>query len=418
MTTRTSTWLRVGAAGAALLLVGGVGAAFAFGGTGAPAGDYATAQATTGSIAQTWSTTGAATSASGAGLPDATQVAGCRADLADALATAGAPSSSTKGSGAAVTARPTGSSSGSAPSASVGARTAASGATASGAGSSAGSSSAASSAARSASTGAASGSSSGSSGGGTQRSGPARVASDQTALLQAQQNLATARSTLDAATLRSPIAGRVAASTLIPGQASGSRTITVIGDGAATVTVNVPLSVRPLLAGGQAATVAVPGSAATLTGTVTRVSLLANSGSTAANPTYATVITVPDAQNLLFSGGVAGVTVTLGSVEGVTALPGSAVTPTGTGAGTVQVPGSDPSGSPRTVAVTTGATGGGFVQILSGVDPGETVVLADRNAAVPENSNQRFAAGTRTVGTVQPTSAATAVALPGATPGG
>ena len=244
----------------------------------------------------------------------------------------------------------------------------------------------------------------------------AKVAADEANLLQAQQQLATAKASLAAATLKAPIAGRVGAVTLVAGQASGSKGVTVIGEGAAVVTVSVPLSVRPLITNGQQATITVPGSSATVTGSVSRISLLSDAASTSGNPTYATEITAADAQGLLFSGGVAGVTVELGSIDNVTVVPGSVVTPTGVGTGTLQVPGADASAAARTVSVTTGATGQGLVQIVSGVGAGEAVVLADLNATVPANSFQRSGSRTATTEVATPGSAPTAVAVPSATP--
>jgi len=253
------------------------------------------------------------------------------------------------------------------------------------------------------------------SGGGGAQSGPAKVASDEANLLQAQQNLATAQQNLTAATITAPIDGRIGTDSFTPGQSSSGKSITIIGEGAATVTVNVPLSVRPLVTTSETATVSVPGSTASLPGVVTQVNLLANNGTTNGNPLFATQITVPDPQSLLHTGGVASVSVALGSVDDVVVVPGSAVTPTGVGTGTVQVPGADASSGARTVSVSTGATGQGLVQIVAGLSAGDTVILADRSAGVPANSNQR-ANTTRTAGAQATSSSSAVAATPGATP--
>lgn len=217
--------------------------------------------------------------------------------------------------------------------------------------------------------------------------GAKSLESAQASLLQAQQDLATAEKNLAGATLISPIAGRIGTITLKAGQTSGSGSITVIGEGAATITVNVPLNVRPLIAVGASAKASVPGSTAVLSGTVTQISeLSANSAS--GNPTYATLITVADAENVLSQGGIASVTVALGTVSNITVAPGSAVTPTGSGAGTVQVWDATAKAL-KSVPVKTGAVGQGFVQILDGLPNGSEVVLANRSAAVPANTNQR-----------------------------
>ena len=63
----------------------------------------------------------------------------------------------------------------------------------------------------------------------------------------------------------------------------------------------------------------------------------------------------------------------------------------------------------------TGATGQGLVQVVSGLSAGDTIILADRSATVPANSNQR--ANTTRTASGQTTSSSTAVAAtPVATP--
>ena len=337
----------------------------------------------------------ASTSATLPSGPTAAQVTGCRALLEKVVAAAeasapqpgGASSPSTAGSASA----PAGAGSTTRPTTSAASGTAA----------------AASSSSSSSSTKA-----TGAAAGVGAQSSEVRVANDKVALLQAQQNLATAQAAVESASLASPIAGRVAAISLVNGQAAGTKSVTVIGEGAATVSTTVPLSVRPLINTGLKATVSVPGSTASLVGSVTQVNLLATAGSASGSPTYGAVVTVDDPQNLLFGGGIAAVSVALGSVDGVTVLPGSAVTPTGTGTGTVQVPGTDGSAAARTVTVTTGATGQGLVQILSGVNAGDTVILADRSAAVPANSNQRAGSARSTTATAASSAAPTPAATP------
>lgn len=243
---------------------------------------------------------------------------------------------------------------------------------------------------------------------GTSGVNEARVASDRAALLQAQQGLAAAESARDNATLRAPISGQVGALTLTEGLASAGRTVTIVGPGAAEVTLQVPLAVRSLVAEGQQATVSPPGSALELPGTLTRIDVLPTSSS--GSPTYATTVAVPDAEGLLNSGSVATVLVAIGQVRDVTVVPASAVTPTGESTGTLQLV---EDGVARPVQVTLGARGGGRVQVTEGVRPGQVVVLADHGVAVPANSFQRRPTSTPSA---TPVSSTGASAVPSATP--
>ncbi len=206
-------------------------------------------------------------------------------------------------------------------------------------------------------------------------------------VVQAQQALARAQDTLDDATLTAPIAGTVGALTLAEGASSAGRTATIIGTGGARITIQVPLSVRPLVQVGLAASASPLGSAATAPGTITRISPLATAGTSGTTSTYAATIVVDDPDGLLYSGTAAMTAIDLGTVENVLSVPASAVRPTGGETGTVSVLpyGSD---EPRLVDVALGVRGEGRVQILSGVTEGDQVVLADLTAAVPANSNQ------------------------------
>ena len=73
-------------------------------------------------------------------------------------------------------------------------------------------------------------------------------------------------------------------------------------------------------------------------------------------------------------------TITTKTVNAAVVLPASAVTPTGTGSGTVQVV---TNGILSTKRVVTGALGDTVIEIISGVTAGESVVIADVNKAIP-----------------------------------
>ncbi len=170
----------------------------------------------------------------------------------------------------------------------------------------------------------------------------------------------------------------------------------IIGSGAIEVTVPVPLAKRAQVATNQTATVTSSVGGTSLTGTISRISLLptstgvslaaaaaagATSGAAAAagnssttSTTYATVITVPSGGDGLPEGSRVQATITTKTVDATVVLPASAVTPTGTTSATVKVL----DGSTVTVKrIVTGAVGDAYVEIISGINAGETVVIAD-----------------------------------------
>jgi multidrug efflux pump subunit AcrA (membrane-fusion protein) len=229
----------------------------------------------------------------------------------------------------------------------------------------------------------------------------ATLITDQATIQSSAIILATAQDQLNQATITSPIAGKVASMPFIVGQqASATAAAVIIGTGAIEVTVPVPLAKRAQVATGQAATVTSTIGGTTLAGTISRISLLpttttgfsvtagagssastgANSSSSQSATTYATVITIPSGGDLLPENSRVGATITTKTVSAGVVLPASAVTPTGTGSGTVQV---ITNGILSTKRVVTGAVGDKDIEIVSGVTVGETVVIADADKPIP-----------------------------------
>ncbi len=209
----------------------------------------------------------------------------------------------------------------------------------------------------------------------------ATLESDRARVLQAQQALDKAQRTLDGATMTSPVDGTVGAVSLVAGEGSAGRSVTVIGPGAAEVKVEVPLSTRPLVTTGQPAHVGLVGADAELTGSVTSVSVLPTS--TSGTPTYTATVLVDDPQLVLKPGAVAEVSLALANAADVLTVPLSAVTKTSDTTGTVEVVADASAASARTVNVVTGVYGGGRIEIASGLVTGQLVVLADRRQPVP-----------------------------------
>jgi HlyD family secretion protein len=233
------------------------------------------------------------------------------------------------------------------------------------------------------------------------------VASAKADLLKAEQDLQAANDDLDAATLVAPISGTVGVVGLTTGDSASGGTITIVGIGNAVVTLQLPLKTRSLVTIGQEVMVTPAGSTTAMKGKLTAISSLETSGTSGTTTTYATTVAVADADQLLATGAKASVAIAVKSASSVIRVPASAVTPTGTGTATVKVVASATADTTTTVNVKTGTVGGGWVEITEGLEAGKLVVLADRTAAIPTNSNRR-----RTTTTSTSSSSASAAAQP------
>jgi len=223
-----------------------------------------------------------------------------------------------------------------------------------------------------------------------------QVASAKADLLEAEQDLAAAKADLADATLVAPISGTVGVVGLAKGDSASSGSITIVGSGSAVVTFELPLSTRQLVKVGQEVTVTPAGSGTALTGRIASIATLETSGTSGSSPTYTTTVSVSDATGLLASGSKAAVVIPVRAETSVLRVPASAVTPTGTGTATVQVVENAGATTASTVEVTTGAVGGGWVQITSGLEAGTLVVLADNTAEIPSNQSNRRSTSTTT----------------------
>ena len=220
---------------------------------------------------------------------------------------------------------------------------------------------------------------------GAEESQEAKVLSDQATITAAEQAVTAAQANLDASTLVAPIGGVVGAIGLTPGQAeTSSTTISIVGDGAATVTVPVPLAKLPSISVGQTATVNPPG-LGVLKGSVTQIALLpaSTTGAAAATVTYDVTVTLPTTPTTLATGSYASTTITTAQVANVLTVPVSAVPGSASGSTRVAVL---KDGVSTPTAVTVGAVGGGLAEIRSGLTAGDQVILADVSSALPTNS--------------------------------
>jgi multidrug efflux pump subunit AcrA (membrane-fusion protein) len=97
------------------------------------------------------------------------------------------------------------------------------------------------------------------------------------------------------------------------------------------------------------------------------------------------VITVPTGGDGLPEGSRVQAAIATKTVDAKVVLPDSAVTPTGTTSGTVQVL----NGNTLTVKrIVTGAVGDSTIEIVSGLNVGEVVVIADATAPIAAASIQ------------------------------
>lgn len=224
-------------------------------------------------------------------------------------------------------------------------------------------------------------------------------------LLAAEQELRSARNDLAATELDAPISGTVGAISLKVGDSASAGTITVLGSGDAQVSIELPLRIRSQVSVGQTAKVTPAGSMTVLDADVSNISLLETSGTSGDSPTYTTTLQVSDPDLVLASGARASVTLPVATVTSVVRVPVSALTPTGSGTGTVEVleAGAD---TPAVVEVTTGVVGQGWVEITGGLAVDQRVVLADRTRELPANANGRPGSGNSTTTTRAETSVA------------
>ncbi len=219
-------------------------------------------------------------------------------------------------------------------------------------------------------------------GGGSAGVSQSRLITDQAGVTSAEATLAKAQDNLAAAALVAPMDGTVGAIAWAVGDAAGpSSGIQIIGSGASKVTVQVPQASLATVHVGQATHVTVPG-LPPVDGKVAAVSLLPTTSSTSATPTYAADVLVTGLPEALGTGGRATVSIVVQRVDGVLAVPASAVTAVSTGVGSVGVV---KDGLSARVSVQTGAMGGGLVEVVSGLALGDVVVIGDASQPLPTN---------------------------------
>lgn len=208
-----------------------------------------------------------------------------------------------------------------------------------------------------------------------------QLAADQAQIDSARAQLRLAKQNLAAATLKSPIAGTVAAVGLTVGKNS-SGSITILGKGNQVVSIGVPLSQIDQVKTGQGASIQVDGQTAPLHGTVTKIGLVSSTSGSVT--TFPVTVTLASGSRAVHDGVGADVTITTGTTTNAILVPNSAITTIGTRHTVTVVSG----GTSQTVAVTLGLVGGDTSQVTAGLKAGEQVCLADPSQALPSSTTQ------------------------------
>jgi multidrug efflux pump subunit AcrA (membrane-fusion protein) len=206
-----------------------------------------------------------------------------------------------------------------------------------------------------------------------------------------QISVNTLQHQLDGTTLTAPIAGIVAQVNVKAGQAvsttSATNAIVIFTPGAYAVTGTVSDSQVNMVALGQAADVTPAGSTQAVQGKITSIAPAATISSGVA--TFAVTAQLTDTSNSIRPGMSATVNIVLNQVVHVLTVPTSAVHTTAAGS-TVQVL---VNGVPKTVVVQTGASDPTRIQIVSGLQLNQVVVIAVVTSSVPSGNGSSVLGG-------------------------
>ncbi|MGB7051776.1 MAG: HlyD family efflux transporter periplasmic adaptor subunit [Acidimicrobiales bacterium] len=231
---------------------------------------------------------------------------------------------------------------------------------------------------------------------------PQQLAADQLAVDADNLAVSYAEQDVHDASLVSPISGTVASISVQPGSAvspangtpsASDAAIVVLGPGSFVVSTSVDVSDVPSVTVGQAAVVTPDSTNDPLQGKVTSIGLVGTSsdGSTS----YPVTIDLNSSNGLqLTSGAEAEVAFVTKHVTNVTTVPSSAVRTIGT----IHLLTRYENGKASTVRVTVGVVGDLLTQIQSGVSPGQKIVLADLNEALPGSNTSSTGTTGRTLG--------------------
>ena len=189
------------------------------------------------------------------------------------------------------------------------------------------------------------------------------------------------------ANLTSPINGTVVSVGISPGDTvsadSSTEVIEIIGTQSFEVVGTLSSTQVPSVKVGDRAGVQVDGVDGTIDGTVSQVGPVQSTGS---GYTYPLVVALPSSVTGLFSGSTATLVIATGSVANAVAVPTSAVQSVGSRSFVTVLS----NGTLTRKLVKVGMVGDTYTQVLSGLAPGQSVVLADYSEAVPSSNTNTF----------------------------
>ena len=222
---------------------------------------------------------------------------------------------------------------------------------------------------------------------------PPTIQMDNAQIQIAQINVDSLQRQVDSSTLTSPIAGIVSQVNVKAGQSTSSggaaatTAFVIFAPGSYQLTGTVSDSQVNLVAVGQAVEVTPAGSTQAVQGKITSIAPAAVVSSGVA--TFAVTAQLTDASNAIRPGVSASATIVINQVVHVLTVPTSAVHTTGAGT-TVQVL---ENGAPRTVSVQTGASDPTRIQIVSGLQLNQVVVIAVVTSSVPSTNGTSVIGG-------------------------
>ncbi|WP_430867069.1 efflux RND transporter periplasmic adaptor subunit [Demequina aurantiaca] len=197
----------------------------------------------------------------------------------------------------------------------------------------------------------------------------------------AAAGLAVAEQQVEYATLTAPVDGTVVSMGLDSGDVvsadDAAAGITLVADNSYLVQVSVGLEQARLLEVGQPADLSLLATGQVAEGVVSSVSTV--NGGDAYSASYAVAIAIPDPGFDIRIGAATRMQITVANATGVLVVPTSAVTDSA-GDATVMVP--DEDGTAQATPIVTGAVGSEYTEVVSGLEAGQQVILADLSQAV------------------------------------
>ena len=161
---------------------------------------------------------------------------------------------------------------------------------------------------------------------------------------------------------------------------SSTDIITIIGTKSYEVQATLDSAQVPSVKVGQPSAVEVDGVNGSIEGTVSQVGPVQSSDG---EYTYPVVVALPSSTTGLFTGSTANVDISTGSVSNVVAVPTSAVETLETRSYVLVLD----KGVLTRKDIKVGMVGDTYTQVISGLSPGQSVVLADYAEAVPSSNS-------------------------------